>query len=128
MLAIGVWGIWQRGLMKDAEPGETFGDLGRRHGRAVVAHGGARPATLLHRLRQAVRDVLSILRLIPLKMADQPRLVIEHAEQHRSSPFAARRQHFSGTVMTIPMPEPARILRFIATFRRKIGGGCRLLV
>ena len=107
--------IWQRRLMKDAEPGETFGDLGRRHGRAVVAHGGTRQAALQHRLRQAVRDVLRGFGKIPLQMADQPRMVIEHAEQHRCSPFAARRQHFSGTVMTIPMPEPARILRFIAT-------------
>jgi len=29
-------------LMKDAEPGETFGDLGGGHGSAVVAYGGAR--------------------------------------------------------------------------------------
>jgi hypothetical protein len=28
--------------MKDAEPGETFGDLGGGHGSAVVAHRGAR--------------------------------------------------------------------------------------
>ena len=101
--------------MKDAEPGETFGDFGRRHGRAVVAHGGTRQAALQHRLRQAVRYVLSILGQIPLKMADQSRMVIEHAEQHRCSPFTARRQHFSGTVMTIPMPESARIRGFIAT-------------
>ena len=53
----------------------------------------ARPATLLHRLRQAVRDVLRGFRLIPLQMADQPRMVIEHAEQDRCVPFAARRQH-----------------------------------
>ena len=31
LLAVNVWRIWQRRLMKDAEPGETFGDLGRRH-------------------------------------------------------------------------------------------------
>jgi hypothetical protein len=44
--------------MNDAEPGETFGDLGCRHCSAVVAHGSARHAALLHRLRQAVGYVL----------------------------------------------------------------------
>ena len=96
-LLLAVWhrGIWQRGLMKDAEPGETFGDLDRRHRAAVVAHGGTWQAALLHRLRQTVRDVLGALRQIPLQMAGQSRAIIEHAEQDRRAPFAARRQHLS---------------------------------
>jgi len=40
LLAVGIWAVRQRCLMKDAEPGETFGDLGGGHGRAVVAHRG----------------------------------------------------------------------------------------
>ena len=32
----------QCGLMKDAEPGETFADLSGRHCGTIVAHGSAR--------------------------------------------------------------------------------------
>ena len=81
--------------MQNAEPGETFADLGRSHCAAVVADGSARQAALLHRLRQAVRDVRSILRQIPLQMAGQPRVIIEHTEEDRRAPFAAWRQHLA---------------------------------
>ena len=91
--------------MKDAEPGETFGDLGGGHGGAVVAQRRARQPALLERLRQAVGDVLGGLGQIPLQMTGQPRAVIEHAEQDRRHPFAARGQHLPRSMMTIPMPE-----------------------
>src|ERR1700730_13219772 len=58
--------VRQGGLMKDAEPGETFGDLGCGHRASVVAHGGAWQPALLHRLRQTVGDVLSTLGQVPL--------------------------------------------------------------
>ena len=105
-LAYGEYG--RGGLMKDAEPGETFGDFGRRHGPRRLSLMAARARRALqHRLRQAVGYVLSILGKIPLKMArPAAEWSSEHAEQHRCSPFAARRsRHLSGTVMTIPMPE-----------------------
>ena len=40
--------------MEDAEPAETFGDLGSNHGGAVVAEAGTRQAALLESLRQAM--------------------------------------------------------------------------
>jgi hypothetical protein len=64
-----------------------------------------------------MRYILGIFGLIPLEMADQPRMVIDHTEQHRCAPFATRRQNLSGTDMTIPMPQYAarRILWLMRT-------------
>src|ERR1700687_1199773 len=115
LLTVLIGRIRQRRLMKNAEPGETFADLGRRHCAAVVADGSARQAALLHRLRQAVRDVRSTLRQIPLQMAGQPRVIIEHAEEDRRAPFAAWRQHLARTVVAIPMPKSVHILSLEAT-------------
>jgi hypothetical protein len=42
LLAVHIRAVRQRGLVKDAESGETFGDLGCCHRGAVVAHRGAR--------------------------------------------------------------------------------------
>ena len=95
----------------------------RRHRGAVVAHGGARQAALLHRLRQAVGDVLRALGQIPLQMAGQPRAVVEHAEQDRRSPFAARRQHLARTVMTIPVPQTVHVLGLVAAHLARIEPG-----
>ncbi len=81
---------------------------------AVVAHRGARQSALLHRLRQAVCDVLRRFGQIPLQMAGKPRAIIEHAEQDRCVPFAARRQHLARAVMTIPVPGAAHIFGLVA--------------
>src|ERR1700735_4763721 len=76
----------------------------------------ARPR-FLHRLRQTVGYVLGRFRQIPLQMAGQPRVIVEHAEQDRRLPFATRRQHLFGADMTIPVPEyaPRRILWLMQT-------------
>ena len=50
-LAVSLRGIRQRGLLHDAEPSETFCELRRRHGGAVVAQSCARQAALLKALR-----------------------------------------------------------------------------
>src|SRR5467141_4590701 len=44
LFGILVGAVGQRCLVQDAEPREPFGDLGGRHGRAVVAQAGARQA------------------------------------------------------------------------------------
>ena len=90
--------------MQNAEPVETFNNLGRRHGGSVVAQGGARQAALLERLRQAMGDDLWRLGQIPLQMTGKPRAIIQHAEQDRGLPLAARGQHLPGAVVTIPVP------------------------
>jgi hypothetical protein len=90
--------------VQDAEPGEAFADLGRRHRGAVVAHGGTRQAALLERLRQAVGDVLGVLRQIPLQMTGEPRAIVEHAEQDRRPPLAARGEHLLRSMVTVPVP------------------------
>src|ERR1700734_3552474 len=58
-------------------------------------------------------------------MTNKARMVVEHAEQDRCSPFAARRQHLSGTVMTIPVPGAVRIFGLVAAHlaRFEPGGG-----
>ena len=38
-------------------------------------------------------------------MTQQPRAIIDHAEEHRLVPFTARRDHFERAVVCINMPE-----------------------
>ena len=63
-------------------------------------------------------DVLCCLGQVPLQMTGQPRAVIEHAEQDRRPPFAARGEHLAGAVMAIPMPEAIHILGLVAASRQ----------
>ena len=100
--------------MQDAEAGEALADLGRGHGRAVVAQGGAWQAALLERLGEAVRDHLGSLGQIPLQMAGEARAVVEDAEQDGRHPFAARREHLPRSVMAVPMPQAVDILGLVA--------------
>jgi hypothetical protein len=81
--------------MQDAEAGEALGDLGGGHGTAVVAQGRTRQAALLDRLGETVGDHLCRLGQIPLQVTSEPRSVIEHTEQDRRHPFAARRQNLA---------------------------------
>jgi len=62
-------------VVQDPEARETFTDLGRHHGRAVVAERRARQAALLERLGEAVRDHLGGLGQIPLEMTGQTRAI-----------------------------------------------------
>jgi hypothetical protein len=57
--------------MKDAETGQSLGDLGGCHGGAVVAQRRARQPTLLEGLAQAVGDDLGGLGQIPLQMTGE---------------------------------------------------------
>ena len=57
--------------MKDAETGQSLGDLGGGHGGAVVAERQARQPTLLEGLAQAVGDDLGGLGQIPLQMTGE---------------------------------------------------------
>src|SRR5260221_343714 len=100
--------------MQNAEPVETFNNLGRRHGGSVVAQGGARQAAFLEGLRQAVCRVLGVLCKIPLQVTGEPRAIVNHAKQNGRLPLAARRENFFGSHMTVPMQNTAHVLGFIA--------------
>jgi hypothetical protein len=67
-------------VVQDTEAAETLGDLGGRHGRAIVAQSRTRQASLLERLRQAMGDDLCRLGQIPLQMTGEPGAIIRHAE------------------------------------------------
>ena len=100
--------------MQDAEAREAFADLGRRHGRAVVAQGRARQAALLERLGEAVRDHLGGLGQIPLEMANEARAIVEHAEQDRRHPLAAGCENLARPVVAIPVPQAIDVLGLVA--------------
>jgi len=93
--AVEVRAVGERLLMQDAEPGQAFGDLDRRHGGAVVAHGGTRQTALQEGLRQPMGDVLGALRQVPLQVASEPGTVVEHAEQHWRLPFPTGGQNLA---------------------------------
>jgi hypothetical protein len=90
--------------VQDAEAAEALGDLGGRHGCAIVAQAGTRQPALLKRLRQAMRDDLGRLGQIPLQMTGKLGAIIQHAEQDRGLPLAACGEHLPGAVVTIPVP------------------------
>ena len=71
LLGVLIRAVRQRGLMKDAETGQSLGDLGGCHGGAVVAQRRARQPTLLEGLAQAVGDDLGGLGQIPLQMTGE---------------------------------------------------------
>lgn len=100
--------------MQDSKPGEPLGDLGGRHGRAIVAQAGARQAALLECLRQAVGDDLCGLGQIPLQMTGEPGAIIEHAEEDRRLPLAACGEHLAGAMVTIPMPQAVDVFSLVA--------------
>ena len=100
--------------MQDAEAREAFADLGRRHGRAVVAQRRAWQAALLKRLGEAVRHHLGGLGEIPLEMAGEARAIVEHAEQDRRHPLAASCQNFARPVVAIPVPQAVDVLGLVA--------------
>ena len=89
LLGILVRAVGQRGLVQDAEPGETLGDLGGRHGCAIVAQAGTRQAALLERLRQAMGDVLGASR--PDTTADDRQAGSDHRARRTGSGSATRR-------------------------------------
>jgi len=115
LLGVLIGAVRQRGLVQDAEPSQTFGDLRRRHRSAVVAQRGARQAALLERLRQPMRDVLGGLRQVPLQVTGQPRAIVENAEQDRRAPLAARGEDLARSIMAIPVPEAVDVLGLVAT-------------
>jgi hypothetical protein len=75
--------------------------------RRVVAHCRTRQAALLGSLCQAMRDILGVLRQVPLRVTGKPRSVIEQAEQDWCHQFAAWGQRLARAVMGIPMKEYA---------------------
>ena len=60
---------------------------------------------------------------VPLQMAGQSRAVVEHAEQDRRPPFAARRQHLARTVVAVPMPEPVHVCGLVAAYLTRLEPG-----
>ncbi len=80
--------------MQNAETGESLGDFLGAHRRAVIGESRSRQPPAQQGLQQAMSHVFGILRAIPLQMTEEPRPIIDHAEQHGLEPFGARRDHF----------------------------------
>ena len=102
--------------MQDPEPRQTLADLGRDHGTSIIAYHCTRQASLLESLRQAVGDILGVLRQIPLQMTGNPRAVVERAEQDRCNQLAARGDHLARTMVAVKMEEAADILGLEASY------------
>jgi len=100
--------------VQNTETSEALGDLGGRHGGAVVAEGRSRQAALLERLRQPVRNDLGGLGQIPLQMTGEPRAIVDDAEQDRRRPLTTRRENLARAMMTVPVPEAIHVLGLVA--------------
>jgi hypothetical protein len=60
-------------------------------------------------------DDLCRLGQIPLQMTGEPRAIIQHAEQDRCLPLAARGEHLPGSMVTVPMPQAVDVLGLVAS-------------
>jgi hypothetical protein len=59
-------------------------------------------------------DDLRRLGQIPLQMTGKPRAIVQHAEQDRGLPLAARGEHLPGAVVTIPVPQAIHVRSLVA--------------
>jgi hypothetical protein len=93
LLAVLLGAVLEGQLVQDAEAREAAAGLLGLHRRAVVAHLPPRQPALHDRLHQAVAQRLRVLVPVPLHVAGEPRVVVEHGEALRQDQFAARRHH-----------------------------------
>lgn len=110
LLAVLVRTVGQCGLVDDGQPAQALAVLPREHGRAIVRQKDARETALEKGLQKAVNEFLRALALVPLGVADQPRMVIEDPQQKRLDPLAPSRQDPARRVVEVQMPHPADIL------------------
>ncbi len=103
----------QRGLMDDAQAFQSLGGLVGDHGRAVVGHQRPRPAPFGQGLTQAVDEVLSRLRQIPLQVTTQAGVIIEDTQQHGLVPLPVCGQHFTGAFVKVQVPQLVDVADFV---------------
>ena len=99
--------------MQYAELMQAGGQLLGLHRGPVVGHQGSGQAALLQRLAQAMHQHLGGFLQIPLQMTDQPRVIVDKAQQQRRDPGACSRQYLTRTMMEIGVPQTLNIFRFI---------------
>ena len=95
LLAVDVWGVWERRQVQDAEVVKSCGELTADHRRAVVGHQRARQAHLLQRLAQAMDELLGTLVRVPLGVREEARAVVDEADQQGFDVGAAAGQHLA---------------------------------
>ena len=76
--------------------------------------GAASVAVLLMAAQAAVADSGTFEVLRGLQVAGKARAVVEHTEQQRPHPLPSRGHHLQGTVMVVPVPQPADVFGFVA--------------
>ncbi len=106
LLAVLLRCLRQRRVLLDGETLEPLARLGGNHGRAVVAEQGARQPALLEALAEAVDEALGVfVAEVPLGVAAQARVVVEHGEQRRVPALAAGREHLALGVVEVAVPQ-----------------------
>ena len=106
----------KRRQVQDAEVMQSRGELPGDHRRAVVGHQRARQAHLLQRLAQAVDQFPAALVRVPLGMAEEPRAVIDEADQERFDVGAAAGQHLARAVMEVEVQQLQDVFDFVAAY------------
>ena len=109
--------IGQRRVVNDAESLEAFDGFGGEHGGAVVGQKGARQATLLKGLRQAVDEGLGGLVEVPLQVAAESRAVVENAEELRLLPLPIGGQDRARALVKVQVPEAVYVQQ--ASYERR---------
>jgi hypothetical protein len=104
------YGLWAGGFVHDAQAHEALLDLRGEHGGPVIGQQRAGEPAFLDRLRQTVHKGLGRLGAIPLQVTDEPRAIIEHAEQMGGEPVPGEGEHLARAVVEVQMPEPVDIL------------------
>jgi hypothetical protein len=100
-------------FVEDAQSFQSLSGFKGDHGRAVVAHQGPGQSALLKRLTEAVAQLLGPLGEVPLGMAGQPRMIVEHPQEQRIRPAPSGEQDAHRTVVKVQMPEGIDILALV---------------
>src|ERR1700690_2920793 len=106
--------VRQGGQMQYTQVMKTGGELPGDHRRTSIGHQRARQADLLQCLAQAVDQLSSAFVRVPLGMAEEPRPVVDEADQKRFDVCAAAGQDLARAVMEVKMQELQDMLDFVA--------------
>ena len=110
LLAVLLGRLRQRGVVLDRQALEALGSLGGEHGRAVVAEQAARQAALREGLAQAMDEALGVtVADVPLQVAAQARVVVDHGEQGGVGPLAAGGQDLAPGLVEVAVPQPMHV-------------------
>jgi len=105
LLGVLVGRVWQCGSVDDAEASQALNGLVGQHRTAVVGHQRPRKSPLLDGLREPMGEALGAFAAVPLNVAGQARVVVEHAQHLGPDPASLSDQDLARGLVVVKVPE-----------------------